>query len=109
LREAASISVASTAAVVEIHDEICSDVCIVIGAVAPTPKMSDKAIAILKGKKISELSEDSSILIQAGKAAADEALPIDDLRGSATYRRNIIKVLARRAVLKATLRAKSLS
>lgn len=105
LREAASISVASIAAVVEIHGEICSDVCIVIGAVAPTPKVSDKAIAFLKGKKISELSEDSSILIQAGEAAADDALPIDDLRSSATYRRNIIKVLTQRAVLKAALRA----
>lgn len=105
LREAASISVASAAAVVEIHDEICSDACIVIGAVAPTPKVSDKAISFLRGKKISELSKDSSLLIKAGEAAADDALPIDDLRGSAAYRRNIIRVLARRALLKAALRA----
>ncbi len=106
LREAASISVASVAATVKLNDDICIDACVVMGAVAPTPKISYKANEVIKGRKISEFSMNSSILKQAGEAAAQDSLPIDDLRGSAEYRGNIIKVLTRRAVVKATYLAK---
>ncbi len=84
---------------------ICDDVCIVIGAVAPTPKISDKANKLIKGRKLTELTENSSILKQAGEAAADDSLPINDIRGSAEYRRDIIKVITQRAIIKALVRA----
>ncbi len=105
LREAAAVSVASVAVMVKMREGICDDACIVIGAVAPTPKISNKSIELIKGKDISQLSEHSQILKQAGNAAAEDAVPIDDIRGGANYRRDILKVLTRRAILNAIIQA----
>lgn len=108
LREEASISVASAAAAVTIKDGICIDACVVIGAVAPVPKISEKATEMIKGKNITELSESSSLLKQIGEAAAADSVPLDDIRGSAEYRKNLIKVLIQRAIVKAVERANKL-
>ena len=105
LREAASISVASVAVAIRQNKGFCTDACVVMGAVAATPKISARANKVLKGKKISELTEDSVLLDQACAAAAADALPIDDLRSSAEYRRFLINVLTRHAILKALTRA----
>jgi carbon-monoxide dehydrogenase medium subunit len=69
--------------------------------------MSNKSVAILKEKDFSGLSENSSVLEQAGNAAANDAVPIDDIRGSAKYRRDILKVLTQRAIIKAIAFAKN--
>lgn len=108
LREAASIAVASVAAVLKVTDTLCTDGYIVMGAVAPTPKISPKALDLIKNEKLSRLSEGTSLLEKVGQAAAQDAEPIDDIRGSAEFRRNIIKVLTQRAVINATFRANSL-
>lgn len=101
LREAAAVSVASVAAMIKLDHGTCADACIVIGAVAPVPKISQGAVDIILGKDLSQLSENSSVLEQAGIAAAEDAIPIDDIRGGAKYRRDILKVLTRRAISKA--------
>lgn len=101
LREAASISVVSAAVMVKITDKICVDACIVIGAVAPTPIISKSSTKLLLGKNISELYEKSPVIEEIGKAASNDSIPIDDIRGSAQYRREILKVISRRAVMKA--------
>ena len=105
LRQAAAISVVSVAVMVKLRKGICDDACIVIGAVAPTPKISNKSIELIKGKDISQLSEHSQILKQAGNAAAKDAMPIDDIRGGAKYRRDILKVLTRRTILNAIVQS----
>jgi carbon-monoxide dehydrogenase medium subunit len=105
LREAASISVASAAVAIIVDNGLCADARVVIGAVAPTPKISTSANEVLIGKKVAELSEDSSSLKQVGEAAAADSLPLDDIRGTADYRRDLIKVLTQRAVIKALSRA----
>jgi len=48
---------------------------------------------ILLGEKSSE-----ALFAKAGEAAAAECRPIDDFRGSADYRRAMVKVLAGRAL-----------
>jgi carbon-monoxide dehydrogenase medium subunit len=101
LREAGSISVVSVAVMVKLHNGTITDCCIVIGAVAPQPKISNGATMLLKGKKVSDLFESSPVLEEIGQAAADDSIPIDDIRGGAQYRRDILKVLTRRAVVKA--------
>jgi len=101
LRETASISVASVSVSITSDGNICTDSNIVIGAVAPTPKISNNAIDILNGKTIKELTENSSLLKSIGEATVKDTLPIDDLRGTADFRRRIVNVLTQRAVLKA--------
>jgi carbon-monoxide dehydrogenase medium subunit len=104
LRGAANISVASVAAMVQIADDQCASACFVMGAVAPTPKISTNAIATVKGKSVTELE---ALAADVGKAVADEAEPIDDIRGSADYRRQVTATMAVRAFTAALERATS--
>jgi len=101
MRNAAAISVASAAVTLTVDAGICSEARIVIGAVAPTPKFSAGASSALTGQPIASMTEGSPLLEQAGAAAAADSLPIDDLRGSSDYRRTVIQVLTKRAVLRA--------
>ena len=101
LREAGSISVVSAAAMVRIVGDTIDDVCIVIGAVAPTPRISTQATDILKGKNVGLFGEKSALLEQAGEAAVRDSIPIDDIRGGAQYRRDVLKVVTQRSILRA--------
>ncbi|MBC8146444.1 MAG: xanthine dehydrogenase family protein subunit M [Bacteroidetes bacterium] len=105
LRGAASISVASAVTFITINNGVCVDAKIVIGAVAPTPFVSESASKILIGAKIHDLINDSDVLNQAGDAAVDESEPLTDIRGSADYRKKLIKVLVKRTIKKAASRA----
>lgn len=104
LRETASISVASVSVSIISDGNICTDSCIVIGAVAPTPRISKKGSEILNGKKIEELTKDSALLKLIGETVVKDSLPVDDLRGSAEFRRQLVNVLTQRAVVKAAKR-----
>jgi carbon-monoxide dehydrogenase medium subunit len=73
---------------------IPSDVRIVLGAVAPTPLRAKRAEEILRGKELTE-----ERIRQAAQVAAREAQPIDDVRSSAWYRREMVEVLTRRQLL----------
>lgn len=106
LRDASAISVASVSAMIKLDRNVCSDSRIVVGAVAPTPRISVKAGNILIGCKLDEIVNDDSILNNAGNATVAESLPIDDIRGTAMFRRKLVKVLTRRAVHSAVVRAK---
>ena len=101
LREAGSIAVVSVAAAVRIRHDRIEEACIVIGAVAPTPKISDQAIEMLKGKKVREFAEGSPMLEEVGEAAVRDSIPIDDIRGGAQFRRDVLQVLTQRAIRRA--------
>lgn len=92
-RKGADLAVVGVAAWVVKAGEILKDVRIALGAVAPTPIRAKKAEEILRGKKWND-----ELLEKAGQAACGEAKPIDDVRGSADYRRKLVAVLTRRAV-----------
>jgi len=81
---------------------VCEDVRIVAGAVGPTPFIAERAAAMLRGAKPSDRE-----IGQAARAASEGAEPIDDLRGSAWYKRRIVKVLVERGLQCAILRAKA--
>jgi len=83
-------------------DGICTDAKVALGAVAPTPIRARRTEGVLKGKKI-----DSGLIEKAAQTASDESSPIDDIRGSAEYRREMIKVVARDAIREAAELAKS--
>ncbi len=69
---------------------------VVLGAVAPTPIRAPSAEKVLLGEKPSD-----ALFEGAGNEAANNSRPIDDFRGSAEYRRDMVKVLTRRALSKA--------
>jgi len=62
-------------------------------------------IALLEGRPVSDLCDGNGLLEQVAQAVADDAAPLDDIRGSADFRREITVTLARRALRKALDRA----
>jgi carbon-monoxide dehydrogenase medium subunit len=73
----------------------CSDAKICLGAVAPTPIRVTDVEDFLAGKTI-----DNAVIEKASEIAASAASPISDVRASADYRREMVKVLVRRALNK---------
>jgi len=73
---------------------------LVLNAVAPTPKPVREAAEVLAGRPA-----DDETFRAAATAARDAAEPISDARGSAEFRRELVEVLARRALGKALERA----
>jgi len=68
--------------------------------VNPVPSRAKNAEAALVGKEPTE-----AVLEAAGKAAAAECDPSADLRGPVDYKRDMVRVLTKRAVLRAVRRA----
>ena len=95
LRKAQVISVVSAAAVLTLEDGVVQDAKITLGAVAPTIIRAPEAEAYLKGKTL-----DEAVAAEAGRLASEAARPIDDLRASADYRRRMVAVLVKRALLR---------
>ncbi len=104
IRGVADLAIVGVAVVLTLDsgNGVCTDAKVVLGAVAPTPMRARKAEAILKGKKL-----DRELIEKAAQTASDESSPIDDVRSSAEYRREIVKVLAGDAIRQATELTKS--
>jgi carbon-monoxide dehydrogenase medium subunit len=75
---------------------ICRGARIALGAVGSTPIRALKAEQILLNKQLNE-----RVGKEAGKIAAQEANPRSSLRASKEYRREMIEVLTKRAVMAA--------
>jgi aerobic carbon-monoxide dehydrogenase medium subunit len=103
LRDGNAIAVASVAASITLdEDGTIASARMMLGAVAPTPKPVPTIEAVLCG-----CSLDERTIEQAAHEAMAAAQPITDLRGSAEYRRELIGVLARRALATAHERAEN--
>jgi carbon-monoxide dehydrogenase medium subunit len=96
------IAKVSAAVVITTANAVCQTAKIVLGAVAPTPLRCHQAEALLTGKKLESI--DSELVAQL---AADACTPITDIRSSAEYRKDMARVLTRRALEIALERAKS--
>jgi len=95
LRRAQAISVAHLTAVVEFTpDSRVSLARIALGSVAPTIIDAEAAESYLMDKMLT----DDEVTVAAGLVAS-AARPIDDVRGPASYRAEMIEVMARRALL----------
>jgi carbon-monoxide dehydrogenase medium subunit len=86
-------AIVGVAAIVAMEGNRCEEIKLVLGAVAPTPIRAKKAEEILKGKKI-----DGPLIEKAAQAASDESSPITDVRASADYRKEMVKVFTRYAL-----------
>ncbi|MCX7707134.1 MAG: xanthine dehydrogenase family protein subunit M [Anaerolineae bacterium] len=101
-RRAMDLAVVGLAALVVLDGSRCVDARIALGAVAPTPIRVHAAEEHLIGKEITP--EAAEAAAQAAQAAAQ---PISDVRGTAAYRRKMVRVLTRRCILQAAERARS--
>jgi len=99
-RQGSALAVAAVAARVTLEDGTISEARLALGAVSPAPMLATRAGAMLRGEIPS-----ADLFALAGALCADQALPISDLRGSAEFRRELVSVLARRALAEAVRRA----
>ena len=102
LRDGNTIAVAAVAASLVLNDDgTVRNARIVLGAVAPVPKLVEDAGAKLAG----QVANDDAFRA-AAEVAMQAAEPISDVRGSAEYRRELVGILTRRALNTAYERAK---
>jgi CO/xanthine dehydrogenase FAD-binding subunit len=97
LRKADSISVVSVAVHLE-RDEagVCRLARIALGSVAPRPLRAYAAEKALVGRAITP-----ELIQEAGRLSREVATPIDDVRGSADYRRRMVDTLVQRCLSRA--------
>jgi len=69
------------------------DLRIVLGAVAPTPKRAIRAEELAKGNRV-----DGNLLEKVAVVASEESDPITDVRATAEYRREMVKVFVKRGL-----------
>ena len=96
IEDFATVGVAVT---LKSNNGTCEDVRLGLNSVASTIVHAKKAEEVLRGKPITD-----AVLREMGEAASTECDPTDDNRGSAEYKRELIKVLVRRAVQEASQR-----
>ena len=73
----------------------CADVRLALGSVGPKPSRLGEVEEILQGLSAEEILSRTTEL---GERAARASRPEDDLRGSAEYKRHVVKVLVARAL-----------
>ena len=83
----------SISLVLVMNGDACSYARVAVGSVGPTPIRLNEADVILTGSTLTD-----EIIRQAGDSLMEAADPVDDVRGSAEYRRMIIPGLLQRAV-----------
>jgi carbon-monoxide dehydrogenase medium subunit len=85
------------ALVLDVDGENIKQASAVVGSVSAVPTRSDKADGLLAGSR----TEVEKQLSDAAEALAQSADPVDDLEGSAEYKRHLIGVFLRRAFIRA--------
>jgi len=94
LRRAQAISVIDVAVIVALDaNGAVTGARIALGCLAPTVVRAFAAERFLVGKRL-----DGATCAEAGRVACDDAAPIDDVRGSAAYRRTTLAALVARAL-----------
>ena len=100
-RKQMDIAVVGVAAVVTLaNDGTLETARIALGAVAPTPIRATRAEESLAGKPAT-----SDSFAAAAEIAATESSPISDIRGSAEFRRHLVRVMTERMLAEASRRA----
>jgi xanthine dehydrogenase small subunit len=94
-RENLDIAAVNTALSFVLESGTCKDVRISAGGIAPVPRLLPKAARVLEGKKVAGMDarELAALARLTAETAAAEASPIDDVRGSAGYRKRMVSRL----------------
>ena len=89
-RRAMEIGIVNVALGLNLEQEVCREVRIALGSVAPTPIRARKAEKRIEGKRFS-----TELIEEVAELSAQESDPIDDLRASGAYRREMVINLVR--------------
>lgn len=102
-RQAMEIAVVGAAALVAVDGRgRCKLARVALTAVAPTCVRAEDAEKVLEGRLLND-----ELIEEASRQAAAMARPIDDVRASADYRREMVAVITARAIGRAVERAKA--
>ncbi|HZD41366.1 MAG TPA: FAD binding domain-containing protein, partial [Terriglobales bacterium] len=103
-REAMEIAIVGMGVAVHLNgsDQLISECRIAMGSVAPTPLRVRPAEALINNKEVT-----SELIDEVAAVAAETARPISDVRASAEYRLDMIRVLCRRGFQAALERARN--
>jgi len=94
LRRAQAISVVMVAVLLDVDAlDVIRNAQITLGAVAPTIAAAHEAQEFLRGKQL-----DDDNIAETARLATNAARPIDDIRGTAEYRREMVRVHVARAL-----------
>ena len=93
LRRAQAISVVDVAVILDIDKASIKSASITLGAVTPVISHAEEAEKYLVGKPLTE-----EIFEEAARLAMAASRPIDDVRGSAAYRREMVRVCTLRGL-----------
>lgn len=93
LRRAQAISLVNVAIVLRTRAGVVESAAIALGAVAPTIIRAPEAEAFLIGKTLTD-----GELVTASELTMAASRPIDDIRSSAAYRREMVKVVTARGL-----------
>jgi carbon-monoxide dehydrogenase medium subunit len=99
-RRELDIAVVGVAAQLTLANGVCSKARIALAAVAPVPLRARQAEQALEGKPVTP-----EAIERAAELAVGVAKPISDQRGSADYRRHLVRVLTARTLRTALTRA----
>jgi carbon-monoxide dehydrogenase medium subunit len=99
-RRELDIAVVGVGTQLTVQDGKCTKARIALGAVAPVIVRASEAEAALEGQEVTP-----ELLDKAATLAVNSARPISDQRGSAEYRRHLVRVLTRRTLQTAFERA----
>jgi carbon-monoxide dehydrogenase medium subunit len=92
-RKAFTLSVVGAATYVEMDGDFCQNARFAFGSVAETPIRAKEAEEIIKGKEIS-----LDLIGKISERCKEYVHPIDDVRGTAEYRKDMCAVLLKRAL-----------
>ena len=93
LRRVQAISLVNTAIILDMGQPRVKSALITLGAVAPIIIHAAEAEAYLAGKELTD-----EAIAHTAELAAGAARPIDDIRGSAAYRKAMVRVLVTRGL-----------
>jgi aerobic carbon-monoxide dehydrogenase medium subunit len=99
-RGASDLATVGVAAVVTLDKAgACSDARLALAGVGRTPIRATKAEDALKGRKPID-----GVVAEAGQRAGEMSDPTSDIRGSAEYKRDMVRVYVRRAIVQSLSR-----
>lgn len=99
-RKAGDYAIAGVAVQLTMDGGVCKQVGIGLTNVNATPLRATRSEEVLKGQKIT-----TELIEKAAQFASEDCDPSDDLRGSADYKRSILKTITKRMIQKAIDRA----